>query len=544
MCVRVGTEKSDGSELTAPGKLESAPGADAQWAKPAVGQGRGSLATAWEGTDGAVVPTPSELDEAIARPAPATVGRDPNRRGIRLRRQERLLLGLALLGSAPCGILIAKIGLLPVVALIGIAVVGLVVRRPQFAVLASIPICLILNPFVSALPLGMIGAVLPFVVWVVLRRTGVLGYSNAPKRLPLAFAGWLILSYYLFSLPGYSNPDRQGSLLQLVAASFLVFGAGSLRARPVDLVRVIGVTTCLASLAALLTAGRDDEGRIVALNLNTNYLGAMMAIGIVCCGSAVFATHRPAWLLLTPPMIVVVVQTHSRGTLLSLGAGLVVLLACTTVKTRVIAALLLVFSVSFLPIIEGFAQAKLLGNRNEESYEGSNRLRAAVLKDALRLTARHPLTGVGYGLFQPRSVDNPAIGKPLNTHNDYLRLSSETGIVGLALFLALAGVPFLRRRTLAFVLLAPGITSFLVATIDANILSELTVSCTFWAMLGTLWTADCPEAWRKTDEASPNSSNHDIPNHDTSNHDIPNHDIPNHDIPNHDTSKPTVLLPT
>src|SRR5690606_3043635 len=52
---------------------------------------------------------------------------------------------------------------------------------------------------------------------------------------------------------------------------------------------------------------------------------------------------------------------------------------------------------------------------------------------AFRMIEKHPLTGVGYGQF---SLQAPAFGGNSNnisaTHNIYLMLASETGLISLA----------------------------------------------------------------------------------------------------------------
>jgi O-antigen ligase len=416
----------------------------------------------------------------------AAVSRPPEPFGAFLQRNERTLVTAALLGAVPIGVSIAIVGLLPVVILIGLAAGALFVRRPQISVLAAIPIIQLVNHAVQVIPLEVAGTAMPFLAWLVLRRTGVLGRSTALKRIPVAFICWLIASYTLFSIPGYHNPDRFTSLVSVINGMVLMFSAGSLRPRPLHVVMMTAVSASLAGVFTYFYKGYDQEGRIISLGLNTNYLGVMMAVGVVAVAVCISETKQWYWLVLAPPLVWVIVATHSRGTLLSLIAGLALFFAYAGARARYMAVLVLAFGLSLLPVFSSFTEKTLLGNRT--NFGRSNELRGEVLKAAFRTTIDHPIIGIGYGLFQPTSFDNPKVGRILNTHNDYARLASETGIPGLVMFGAMVFPPFFRRRTKTVTLLTPMVLVYLVGLTDANLIDSMIVSSPIWIMLGLLWT--------------------------------------------------------
>src|SRR6185436_13876003 len=63
--------------------------------------------------------------------------------------------------------------------------------------------------------------------------------------------------------------------------------------------------------------------------------------------------------------------------------------------------------------------------------------RFAVLQTAARILADNALFGVGFGAYARANHDyNPAVGKR-DTHNTYVNIAAETGLPGLALFLAM-----------------------------------------------------------------------------------------------------------
>lgn len=416
--------------------------------------------------------------------------------GLRLQRDERLLVILALIGAVPIGVSIALVGLLPVVILMGLAAAALFIRRPQLSVLAAIPIIQLVNPGVQVIPLEVVGTSMTFLAWLVLRRLGLIAHSTAPKRLPVAFGCWLIASYTLFSISGYHNPDRFTSLVSMINGLLLMFAAGSLRPRPIHVVMVASVSAAVAGIAAFFLKTYDLEGRVIALGLNTNYLGVIMTMGVVSVAVCIHERKEWFWLVLLPPMVWVIVATHSRGTLIGLVAGLGLFFAYAGARARYMAVLVLTFGLSLLPVFSSFTEKTLLGNRN--NFGRSNELRGEVLKAAVRTTFSHPIVGIGYGLFQPTSLDNPKVGRILNTHNDFARLAAETGLPGLIMFLAMAFPPFFRRRTKTVTLLTPIVLTYLVGLTDANLLDSMIVSCPFWIMLGLLSTIG-----RETNSDSP-----------------------------------------
>jgi O-antigen ligase len=73
--------------------------------------------------------------------------------------------------------------------------------------------------------------------------------------------------------------------------------------------------------------------------------------------------------------------------------------------------------------------------------ENSTNARKEVLNESLGLTLKHPVVGVGPGQFRvaaaAQSKDEGVRALWLETHNTYTQISSETGIVGLLLYLSM-----------------------------------------------------------------------------------------------------------
>jgi O-antigen ligase len=80
------------------------------------------------------------------------------------------------------------------------------------------------------------------------------------------------------------------------------------------------------------------------------------------------------------------------------------------------------------------------------SAEASSRMRHQKLMESIELTLRHPIFGVGMGVFMPASVE---IAKERGnhvdwevSHNSYTQVSSELGLPGILMLLALYTIAF------------------------------------------------------------------------------------------------------
>jgi putative inorganic carbon (hco3(-)) transporter len=123
--------------------------------------------------------------------------------------------------------------------------------------------------------------------------------------------------------------------------------------------------------------------------------------------------------------------------------------------------------------------------------------RQALWSAAVRMSADHPLVGVGPGQFGPRSadylVDDPlGITNPV-AHNSFLEVLAENGVLALLAFVAMVGTTW---RVLTHVqrraargdpdtarLATAAQASLVVAIVSANFLSvQLTVA--LWLLAG------------------------------------------------------------
>ena len=225
-------------------------------------------------------------------------------------------------------------------------------------------------------------------------------------------------------------------------------------------------------------------------NLFAGYLNWMIATGL---GFAFFKgdkTLRVLSFLAVAMGLVALILTQSRGALGGLGA--IVLLSLVllplSARGRVIGvaflagvALAVYISPQALPDRFATIDAEALG-------------RLAVFAYAIELFQKSPVIGIGYGSFRYYSAN--ILPDALDTHNLYLKLLAETGIVGAIGYLSLkASVVWQAlsaRRTsssilcaLAFAVIAGTAAELVHGTVDV-FLEVAQVSCVGWMLIAML----------------------------------------------------------
>lgn len=117
--------------------------------------------------------------------------------------------------------------------------------------------------------------------------------------------------------------------------------------------------------------------------------------------------------------------------------------------------------------------------------------RAGLWQDALVLTARAPLTGVGAGRFAQESPAARADAPPRRAHNIYLHLAAETGIIGAlvlggAIVWALAYTASRRELDRIALLGAAAVTSVGVHAALDDVLHQPLIAIIVAALAGSL----------------------------------------------------------
>jgi O-antigen ligase len=209
-----------------------------------------------------------------------------------------------------------------------------------------------------------------------------------------------------------------------------------------------------------LVIGRVQGGRVALLAgtlQNANYLALILLMGVPFCLFVLrtkpgLSPLKFACLLMLLCIPVTVVATGSRGGLVTLAIMFLLyfwpLPASQKVVVGIAALILLVIAVAwssrsaldrFKTIFRTSAPVELSGS--EISAIESAELRKELLLSSLRLTLRHPLFGVGPGMFSVANANYEEVTKGRSdynawhdTHNTFTQLSCEDGLPGLFLY--------------------------------------------------------------------------------------------------------------
>ncbi|MEU6221632.1 O-antigen ligase family protein [Streptomyces sp. NPDC047022] len=276
------------------------------------------------------------------------------------------------------------------------------------------------------------------------------------------------------------------------ACGLLLVGLGLLAASvlvPPDPRRVAqAVAGAGAALAALLLVrGEYAADRLTGLGLNPNYLGAALALPLVAAVG--LARFGRSWLWIPPAAVCAfaVVETRSRGAFVMAAAGLAcVLLVGRPLRDKALIVLALLAVTVVLPGTLDSVEGNLTGGRTQTELTANTEVRKRAALLAVRVALDHPLRGIGYALFPEHARNSPDLGIYINTHNDYLRLAAEAGLVTLALLLALLWRGLARRCAPDHAVLQALCVSYAAGLLFANILADLIVTTPFWVCLGCL----------------------------------------------------------
>jgi O-antigen ligase len=209
-----------------------------------------------------------------------------------------------------------------------------------------------------------------------------------------------------------------------------------------------------------LIMGRVQEGRLALVGGtlgNANDLAMILLMGVPFClfvirtkpGHSFFKLACWAVILFIPATVA---TTGSRGALVTLAVMFVLYFLPLPVSQKIVVAvgalMLAVFAITwstrsaldrYKTIFLPSDHAQL--SESERSAIDSTELRRELLRSSLQLTLRHPLLGVGPGMFEVANADytKETMGRASfnawhETHNTFTQLSCEDGLLGLFLY--------------------------------------------------------------------------------------------------------------
>lgn len=344
--------------------------------------------------------------------------------------------------------------------LAGASLLTTIAARPDFGLL-SLPV---LTPFLGWMPKVPLPGINPlnilllsvfaaFAIPAVVRRVRILFMGRLGRwLLPIvALAGLSILRGAAFPSGYEYDAGEAGIQLFRCSMTFTVYFIGLAMTRDANhrrrLVWAV-VAGLIAEAVATIAYGRIGRGgRAVGSFGQSNDLGAFLAIFTVFAASLVPAARGlvarlTVWAALVLGSVAVLL-TISRGAILALGVGLLVVALRTS---RVLTAVLVLVLATAPLWTPDFVKERILSTQVEDeeydevTLETSSQLRVDTWRAIIDVVTEHPLVGVGFtGLAGVLPMTGSSLGVAVkdSAHSTYLRFLGEMGILGLGLFVGL-----------------------------------------------------------------------------------------------------------
>lgn len=202
----------------------------------------------------------------------------------------------------------------------------------------------------------------------------------------------------------------------------------------------VAAIACVSIAHAHILRGRLQSA-LSGIYGNPNDLALIIDVSLPLCLALALTTRttwkKIAWIFAMLDMIYAVVLTASRGGAIAFGAAAIICLWQLGLKGRRFYLLLLVPAAAVVfwlyagsKLEQRFQQTDTDSLRNSQGAEasGSAEQRKELLIESLKVTAQHPLFGVGPGNFEIVS------GVWRVTHNSYTQMSAEGGIPAFLLY--------------------------------------------------------------------------------------------------------------
>jgi len=309
--------------------------------------------------------------------------------------------------------------------------------------------------------------------------------------LLLAFVAYVGVQQLPAFAAGYTDPDsrRVGYLFVQLATLVGVALAAAfvLRGRPVAPFVVAGVIgavigAVLAIAVYVLPAGSvtnlvdltDPTARVVGPFGDPNYFALFLATTIAACLAAiVIAGSRSLRLVLLAASTVLGIAfliAFSRGALVALVAGAVALAFTRGRRAGLVTAgLVAVLALVVYPLYFEWRLAADAGVRSAEQVavalgrSDESRLAAALAGPQMFLTS--PIFGIGFGQYP--LLSGRFTGYAIESHNWYMNVLAEQGLVGVALWLPMMGAVALALVRSAYAARAIGLAVFVTYAVGS-----------------------------------------------------------------------------
>lgn len=346
-----------------------------------------------------------------------------------------------------------------IIVFLGILLAGLIISNPFLGVVfiaASLPITELLPsiPYISSvLPLVGGVSILGYLFQNRKKHGKVLKGSRSILVLGALFIFWIYITHPQAAWFG-SDRNWMLSYLQLVILAFLAEELLDDPKKNRIFIWVFSVAAVVSAIVAIqqgyIGEDIDTSIRTGGLSEGANSAGRYFVIGMIFFVHLRTTEQKPLLKILSSLGIVItfigVFYTVSRTAMVLLftAIGLIILL---NPRKKLNIPLIFVFLISILSLtLLSETVFRILGSIIPAISEGTDTigLRYKLWSAGIRMWQDHPITGVGIGMYR---FELPLYGTGipqhylrLVAHSTYIQLLSETGIVGLLIWLSMAWI--------------------------------------------------------------------------------------------------------
>jgi O-antigen ligase len=268
---------------------------------------------------------------------------------------------------------------------------------------------------------------------------------NSMIWLLIAFVAWNVVSL-LWTVSVESTLLRLNTYGALLALAWLIYQFAPLPGQQAGLLCAYVAGSCVSTAMMFLAWHQglglaDGSDRYTGGGIDCNELALMLSTAISAAFYLASTRRKPrllSWLAwgVIPVFAFAILLTGSRGGAAAMLAMLLVLLLFsqqTSWKVKVLFILLLALTAL---LVFAYAPAAIFDRLAESSGANTFQMRQAYWKLGLAQWMQSPLCGVGCGAFADAIMGSLSGLRPL-AHNTYISVLTETGVIGLGIFILL-----------------------------------------------------------------------------------------------------------
>jgi hypothetical protein len=318
-------------------------------------------------------------------------------------------------------------------------------------------------------------------------------YAFDRNRFQALAASMLLLEGTAIFIALVTLAHRHTSLAQKVARMVVACGAG---VAALNIHRLLTLWLRSGRSLTELAVGAGSV-RISSAFPDFNAAGSYLVMVLWLSGALALTRERlrAGWIVATCLVLGALWLTGSRTAIVAAPAAAVLMLAFRAFLRRR-SWVRPVLASAVVMVLVGLAVVYSWHGRPRQLLLGAS-IRAGMARTSLRMLATQPAFGVGVGRFYSRSSEflSPELRRMFpreNSHNNFLQILAELGVVGFTLFcwilVAVArsiwSASVASRASPALIGPTGGLIAFLLTCLSGHPLLIPEVSCAFWLVLG------------------------------------------------------------